>query len=838
MGRNICRIKKIVISGLLCGIMVFSASCGADKKAGSANESENSTRLEVWSKCATINGMQDVASDKHFKKDATYTVSAARGEYEGAQLIITAPSNKNVSAYTLEVSDLTCGEYVIDKSYIDVYNEKYIEVTTSPAEVSTGLGWYADALLPFEKAVEYGENKVDAGKNQGIYIEIFIPRNAPAGIYTGNFVLTIDGEKYNIPASVTVWDFEVSQESHLETDWIVNMMAFGELDTTAEMENTYFKTIAGYRASTHLMKSGAKDADEWLQTVRTHTNPNLRDENGKPLIGEKETYLAQINLPTTSNGTTGVDYTGFDMYISRLIKASIEDEYDYLAKTGAYMGFIDEPHLNNNWDNVKLVSKSWETRKAYWAEIIETGNVSAINEKAGSELKNDAISKLPRKFVEQLAESMRLVGNYVTTAPDEKLDKTATKQFCTGTKYLDSAKEIEAVHGWTEEKTKGNWWYAAGSMLFGNRLDSQPLEQRLSGWFTYETGLQGYLIWEVSQYITNEYSEVSQSTVQTPCDTYNTALRIVNAAGDGYIFYPGKPYGINGPVGSIRAHQYRDASEEYEYFYLLNHLYEKAGYSPEYVLAKVFSTLYNDGKINEDSDLFDFQRQQLVNLILLAQQGVFVTDYSEISGVAKLNVKTTGTDKIISIKGKSTDALTQAEISVDMTDKKAEALCFETTSGLSYTAYLGGTAEKLYDADSEVTVRGGTSEKVQLEGADATKFTFTVDQSIEEEQRNSDFMYATDKTQINADKNYLAVSLYNPHKEKISVECWFVGTSNRTVYVDDVILEPGYNEFYISKLDMVKWGTIRSITGIRFKVAPPEGMNTYSVYCSGVYAVD
>ena len=463
---------KAVICCLLCAGLLFTAAC---KNDAAKTIDEGASSVEVWSKSATINVMQDVAYDEDFKKPAAYTVSAARGEYEGAQIIITAPSDKAVSSYFIEAADLVCGESRIDKSYIDIYNEKYIEVISSPAEVSTGLGWYADALLPFETAVEYGENKIEAGKNQGIYIEIFIPRNVPAGEYTGNFTLTIDGETQNIPASVTVWDFEVSQESHLQTDWIVNLMAFGETDRTAEMTNTYFKAVAAYRASAHSMSSGAKDADEWLETVRTYTNPELRDAEGNPLLGEKDTYLAQINLPTAYSAETGISYTTFDTYISRLIKASIEDQYDYLAKAGAYMGFIDEPHLNNTWDKVRVVCNGWETRKAYWADIIERGDIAAINKTAGSELDGSDLSALPDGFIRQLAESMRLVGNYVTIYPDDQLDRTVTKQFCTGTSYLlKSETNMEAVHSWTEEKTSGNWWYAAGVHLFGNRLDSQP----------------------------------------------------------------------------------------------------------------------------------------------------------------------------------------------------------------------------------------------------------------------------------------------------------------------------------------------------------------------------
>ena len=172
--------KKIVciIAALLMGCFVLTA-CESEGSSPNTNEP---TEFFLWSKESTANVMQDVAYDEAFKGAAEYKISGGRGDYEAAQLILTAPSDADIGSYSIEVSDLKCGDSVIDKSYIDVYNEKYIQVLSSPSELSTGTGWYADALLPFDVAVAYGENTIEAGKNQGIYIETFIPRAATAGV--------------------------------------------------------------------------------------------------------------------------------------------------------------------------------------------------------------------------------------------------------------------------------------------------------------------------------------------------------------------------------------------------------------------------------------------------------------------------------------------------------------------------------------------------------------------------------------------------------------------------------------------------------------------------------
>lgn len=822
--------KKIVclIATLLMGCFVLTAC----ENNGSTPNTNEPTEFSLWSKESTANVMQDVAYGEDFKGEAEYKVSGGRGEYEAAQLILTAPSNADISSYNIEVSDLKCGDAVIDKSYIDVYNEKYIQVVSSPSELSTGTGWYADALLPFDVAVEYGENTIEAGKNQGIYIETFIPRAAEAGVYTGEFTLTVDGKDYAVPASVTVYDFDVSQESHLQTDWINGLRAFGELDSTAEMTQTYFEAIASFRASTHGMNIGVSDPDVWLENVRKYTNPNLRDENNEPLLGEKDTYLAQINLPSAYDASTGISYSTFDTYVSRLIAASVQDEYDYLAKSGCYMGFIDEPHYNNTWDKVKAVCAGYETRKTYWADIIKSGDVASINAKAGTQLTEEDLAALPEGFLETLETSMRLVGNYVATPPDDRLDNTVTKQFCVPTSSTETAKDLYELETWTDEPTSGNWWYAAGGSAFGNRIDSQPLEQRLSSWYTYNTGAKGYLIWEVAQYVQTTWNPAISANSSEPCDPYTVALRIANGNGDGFLFYPGKTYGIDGPVASIRAHQYRDASEEYEYFYLLNELYTEAGYNADAVLDKIFDSLYNNNRITEDFELFTAQREQVINLILLAQNGVFVTDYSELNAQAKITVVATGEDKLVTAEGEKTEiTLTQ-----DLT-AAGNNLSINTVAGLSFTLYMNGQAKGLVNLTDpeQVDVRGGT---VSISPDGGLDFAFEVDEEVAEDLRNFDFTFAVDSGSITSETNSLSVTFYNPTDNAILVECWFVGTDNRTTFVDDIVLSQGYNTLSVNRLDLVRWGTIRTLTGVRFKVISLTDEASYSVRCTGVYVVD
>ncbi len=849
------RVKKSISRGIFRGAYgalaiacAFGSFTACAKDGGEGNEGA----LTVWSKSSLINVLREKEYGEDFRESLGFTAGGGRGEYVSGQIILSATGSREVKNYTLETSDLKSenGD-TIGKEYTDVYNEKYIEVVSSPAAVSTGIGTYADALLPLEKAVEYGENRVEKNCNQGIYLETFLPRAAAAGTYKGAFTLTADGEKYAVPVSLTVYDFEVSQESHLESDWIDNLMGFGETDTSDKMERTYFESIANYRASTHGMMMGAQNADEWLETVRRYTNPNLRDENGEPYLSEKQAYLAQINLPQGYDGQSGgINKTTFDTYVSRLVIASFKDNYDYLKKAGAYMGFIDEPNYNNTWDKVEQVSRAFEKRKADWVGFCENGDLATINEAAGytgsnaeNALNAETFASATDELKTSLQSSLKKIGNYIAMSPSDsyypKLNREVSGQFCASTGSTMDEYNRYRMQNWSAE-TSGNWWYAAGSASFGNRIDSQPMEQRLAGWYTYDSGAKGYLIWETAQYQTVTWNPMKKANSYEPCDAYSLALRITNAAGDGFIFYPGKPYEIDGPVGSVRAHQYREASEEYEYFYLLEKLYAAAGYSPKNVLAALFDTLCSREYVTEDSALYETQRREVINLILLAQKGVFITDYSELNGVAKLRAEAADGGQIERVNGAAAENPSLAEISADL--KKGDGELSVSCGGVTFTMRVAGGLKELPVAD--LSVNCGEAEAAEINGAAATLFKFSksgADTDAGANAENEDFdpylYFAADKNVISDGTKQLSFTVYNPEDFALRIECWFMGKDDRTTYVCDAVILPKQSgALTLRRLDTVRWGALRTMKGVKLKITAigaftgEETAKNYSAY--------
>ena len=97
-------------------------------------------------------------------------VKLAKNESEGVQLMITP--EEDVAYYNVSVSDLSdnAGHTISD---VEVYAEFYVKLTkhTNPNSVRP-LGYYPDALIPMEVSKKSGENKIGAGQNQAVYINV------------------------------------------------------------------------------------------------------------------------------------------------------------------------------------------------------------------------------------------------------------------------------------------------------------------------------------------------------------------------------------------------------------------------------------------------------------------------------------------------------------------------------------------------------------------------------------------------------------------------------------------------------------------------------------------
>lgn len=538
----------------------------------------------VWTKRGNTRVLADAVIENLQEKPCKIVVEGARGEYESAQILISPDCD--VQNYDLELSHIKCKEsgYWIYKDCWTVYNQKYMKIEApSSKDYEYPLGEYPDALLPFEKAKEYGENNVKAGKHQGIWLTLKIPDDQRAGEYFGSFVLTVDGVKYEIPVAITVWDFNVPKEVHLQSDFGVepNWIKLGENDYLPDMVRKYTEKLMEFRFAPSLLAfkvNSFHSGEEFAKQVR------LFHQADKP-------YLSTIMLPVESHPETGLDKKRFKTFAWALMQASVEDKINYMEKAAVFCNFIDEPQLNGTWEEANRTSRHFEEFKGKIAdEFWEAGEQT--------------------EFRKAVCDCMRKLKNYVTIHIDERI--TEVKNYCVSIPKMKT-KEQRAQY----KDMDSVWWYTCGAGDVPSWvIDHKLLDMRLMAWMSYDYNIKGMLYWETCMFCEWKFCMESHLNHEVIIDCYKQARRISTANGDGYLFYPGKPYGIYGPVESIRLHALRDGMEDYEYLYVYGELCKQAGIDVREHIQELCDTLYEDLNVKADCLTFDGVRRKLAEKIV------------------------------------------------------------------------------------------------------------------------------------------------------------------------------------------------------------------------------
>ena len=133
--------------------------------------------ITIWQSPNTEKFLRDKFYEKTEAKE--FCVKLFQNETEGVQFHLTPAVD--VNEFTVCVSDLKNGEFVIPKTDLEVSVVKYIELTRSSAGTVSEIGWYPDALLPMSVSAKYGENKILENKNQGVCITVKTRENTKAG---------------------------------------------------------------------------------------------------------------------------------------------------------------------------------------------------------------------------------------------------------------------------------------------------------------------------------------------------------------------------------------------------------------------------------------------------------------------------------------------------------------------------------------------------------------------------------------------------------------------------------------------------------------------------------
>jgi hypothetical protein len=507
------------------------------------------------------------------------TISAARNETEPLQIALRSPnkcsnmrievtSPVNSSGLKLDkVSAFLVGYVPID--YPSNYYEKKVpywqlKYPDEPIGSDGWAGYWPDPLLPLKNF------DLEPDKTRPLWIEITVPEGTPGGNYKGQIKMFMnDSLIKEIPWTVLVRDFTLPEKNS-------------------------FGAIYDYRSMEDMPASGT---DQFRTDI---TRDSLR-EMYLSFMAKHRISAGEINpVPKVNyrDGKVNIDFTNYDKAAAFYFN-ELKNPFAYLP-TGIFYLFGwafppsekfgeipypgEYPYVLADRSKLRPEYKKayQDVLKVFWDHLKEKGWADRYilylsdepHEVDQNNGKSNDITIQMKALCDMIHEVDPEIPIYVSTwwyRPEWE-------------GYIDVwglgfNGEGDYGHYVTAEDMQhiissgGRIWYTTD----GNFCTETPYLalERLLPWFGYKYGAEAYEFWGVNWLTYNPYKYGWHSYIfESQAPGEESWKRYPN--GDGYVIYPGKPIGLDKPVGSIRLKQVREGAEDYEYLTLLGHLIEKS----------------------------------------------------------------------------------------------------------------------------------------------------------------------------------------------------------------------------------------------------------------------
>ncbi|MFC1792252.1 glycoside hydrolase domain-containing protein [Planctomycetota bacterium] len=515
-----------------------------------------------------LNSTERIGQSQEPYGAAAVEIKAARNEVESFQLVVAAPK-ENISVVEVEISDLAgpAGSKIA-KENVKLFREEYVRVRMSSPRAELPPGLYPDPLVPFinpdtgkpivplnQSRERWGEPvkttgydmyavpfDVFKGQNQALWIDVYVPKDVPAGTYSG--VLTVrarGGISDQIGVTITVWDFTLpdgpTHRNHF--GGFSNVARSFNVERSSErfrqIEMRYCRAMAEHRINPPIL-------NYLLPEVNGDGSLNIVPEKHEALKEFiSEFHVTDFEIPRSRfarlpGSTLSPDYKTISDADREKAQRYYKDYYKYLKDNGwdklAYVYMLDEPNLRGNYEQVlvlgRIVHEAVPQLKCLVVEQTYLQDPSWPSIDPAVDIWCPLWSFIDRKTInEKIAHG------------DEVWSYTALVQ--RSPRYhpqYENVKDLDPPY-----------WH----------IDRPLIVYRVPTWINYQYDITGLLYW---------------STVTTVIEPWSNPAfahpRHYN--GGGFLFYPGAPCGIDGPVASMRVKNLRDGMEDYEYLAILEKL--------------------------------------------------------------------------------------------------------------------------------------------------------------------------------------------------------------------------------------------------------------------------
>jgi hypothetical protein len=515
----------------------------------------------------------------------TVTLGSARNEYVAFQIAVHA-DKEELSGVTVVPADLKGPGKGIPATNVDLFVEHYLNVKVSSRGDAKNIvhgvtaGEHPTQMVPFD-AKKYGAPfTVGAGRNQPVWVDIYVPEDAAPGVYSGTFKVKA-GETAigDVNVSLTVWNFTLPQETHFHSflytgpeqlRWGYHTGSDWQSDKFKAIEDKHFQMAHQHRMNFNIC-AGTGIEEVGVRYNKYYTGAGFTERVGKG-IGQNVACISP----------EGKDEAEFKDCCKKIVEL-----WEKVKLNAVLFGYIwDEPHSDEDFAQSK--------QKCKW-----------VRDAVGTKL-----------------------NTYIATPQYSKYDP--------GDVNIFSEPSIEDI---PKILARGDTvWAVNGGYGGGPYVDAPGYGGRSIVWMNWKMKTGGWQFWDCCYWVDTQNrkhkegkrwkkdmtnAEINDHPEKYLTDFWNDPMNFdesrkkgypigdsIRINGDGLLYYPGYEVGIEGPIASYALKSLRRGAQDYEYLWLL----KQAGKDKE-AEAIVDSVCPSPGKYAEDAETWDKARLELAKLL-------------------------------------------------------------------------------------------------------------------------------------------------------------------------------------------------------------------------------
>jgi len=537
----------IVARGLLAtAALSLLVGCGGGVSIGSGG-------VRIWPVPASAVIFSDSPPvsypDIYSSTEKSIRINAAVNEIVSFQLAMRAEGTAPAGVRNLRLTDFRQSGAVISVSRVRAYRELRIPVEDYPAWYLRLTPYlrarreYPDVLVPLESPEGALPIDLPAGRTEAVWVDIHVPPGTEPGAYTGQVHVETGGATQSMAISLTVWPFAIPQTRHAPV--------IAGIDTASLIRNHVEIDGRPYSPS---RLSSEDPFYERAVAVIDQAMRLLHEHRLSPVLWDLRPVQRVV-----AGGGVELDWSDYDRLVSGIMDGSaFEDRTAAAAWPLPFDERDPSPDLHGGPGSesyeryvadylrrcvAHFEQRGWLDRHFVWVPLSDETRAERFR----------AFERMGR-LLRQVEPRLRLVCplSPMSLEPYGHLgDPFVDLSALVGVWCPPSAEADRAALA--RQRAAGKQvWLSPGRPPYTGSLSviASPVEAASLAWQVYRFGYDGACLPIVNEWAGTDAPGLIGSESQ--------------------LIWPGKPYGLPGPVPSIRLKRLLRGAQDYEYLWLLD----------------------------------------------------------------------------------------------------------------------------------------------------------------------------------------------------------------------------------------------------------------------------